>query len=407
MLLAIYLLLFPRGTGEEIQLQVRWIASVAEGASPPATGAQVSEGRASETPESEGGSRDRRRWAFRLGDRFGYLGDSGTVLFASDVLHHVSMTDERFVNYPDVSQTVVLHGPDGTMRSAIDAAGYPLLFEDRMLLLLPDGTTIAEWSIDGATAHRVWQYSIASVYSAIDVAGDVTLVGDIDGRLVALDGAGGELLHYRSRSGRLPVVVAVALSSDAMMAAALIDVEPQRVVVYRRDDEGYTQTAEYTLPASLRRPARMRFLLDDRFLVWEQPHALAGVRLDTDTRFELPLGAPVVDFAAVEDLGLLAVLYASEATGGDAAADAIGDTDAAADAAAADTASTGDAGDAGAAELPRPNVRSGELVLYNAVTRIPVGRLPVEARHFFLHADGDTVLLGLDDRIVAYRFIRG
>lgn len=359
LLLGGYLLLFPRGTGKELQLQVQWVTSV-DGASLPtaAVGQPAGESESAEHAETGG-----RRWAFRLGDRFGYLDESGALLYAADVLYHVSMTDDRFVNYPDVSRTVVLQGVDGTILSAVDAAGYPLLFGDRMLLLRPDGTTISKWSVDGIREERLWEYSFASVYSAIDVAQDVTLVGDIDGRLVALDATGQQLLYYRSRSGRLPVVAAVALSSDASMAAALMDIDPQRVLLYRRGDEGYTRVAEYELPDSLRRPAPLRFLHEDRYLVWEQPHAVAGVRIDTDSRFVLPLASPVVDFAAVDRHDLLAVVHAG--------------------------------------------AQNGELVLYNTATRIPAGRLPIQARHVFLRATGDTLLLGLDDRIVAYRFAQG
>ncbi|TVQ39997.1 MAG: hypothetical protein EA384_05350 [Spirochaetaceae bacterium] len=343
-MLALYLLLFPRGTGEGLQITVRWAAPI--NAADAATQDAEVVGRG--TP-----------LAFRLADRFGYLSrEEGELLLLQEAVYDVALDDGRFSNYSKVSQTVVVQDPRGVIVGSIDTEGYPLFFGNRTLVLHPDGSTISEWRSDGAL---MWRYSMPAVYSAIDAAADVTLVGAIDGRMVAVDRSGRELLRYRSRSGRLPVVAAVALSSDAESAAAMLDIDPQRIVLFRRDGDGYAATAELELAQSLRRPPQLRFVSADRLLIWEQPDSLGVVGIDTQTRYTMPLAGRLAHLADIPALDLLAVVT----------------TD------------------------------SNELMLLQLPHGSAVIRLPLAEGALFLRADDQTVLLGVDDVVVSYRLESG
>ncbi|TVR32262.1 MAG: hypothetical protein EA404_08305 [Spirochaetaceae bacterium] len=345
-LLAVYLLGFPRGTGQELQLLPQWVSDVSP-AAPAGNNAQGA-GR-----QQSGSAR-----AFRLGDRFGYLDRDGTLLLSEAVLYDVTLTDNRFANYSEVSQTVVIQDPAGSIIGTIDAEGYPLFLGELSVLLHPDGVTVSQWRSDGA---RLWRYSVPAAFSAIDAAADVTLIGAIDGRLIALDQSGGELLQYRSRSGRLPVVAAAALSSDAALAAAVLDIDPQRVALFERSETGYELSTELELPDSLRRPLLLQFAFSDRTLLWEQRDGLGGLRIGSRRRFELPLDGAVSGFADIPEMQLLAVITRDE--------DAM-------------------------------------LLLQPPYSR-PIIRLPLPHGDTFVRVDGRNLLLGVQDRVASYRLERG
>lgn len=339
-LLAVYLLGFPRATGQELQLLPQWVSDVSNNA-----------------PEAGPQQRDSAR-AFRLGDRFGYLDRDGTLLLSEAVLYDVTLTDRRFANYSEVSQTAVVQDPAGSIIGTIDAEGYPLFLGELSLMLHPDGVTVSQWRSDGA---RLWRYSVPAAFSAIDAAADVTLIGAIDGRLTALDQSGGELLQYRSRSGRLPVVTAAALSSDAALAAAVLDIDPQRVALFERSETGYELSTELELPDSLRRPLLLQFAFSDSTLLWEERDGLGGLRIGSRRRFALPLNGAVSGLADIPELELLAITTR--------------DQDA--------------------------------LVLLHLPYSRPVIRLPLPDSETFVRVDGQDLLLGVQGRVASYRLERG
>ena len=345
-LLAVYLLGFPRGTGQELQLLPQWVSDVSRVAA------------AGDNAQAMGPQQRADARAFRLGDRFGYLDRDGTLLLSEAVLYDVTLTDNRFANYSEVSQTVVVQDPGGSIIGTIDAEGYPLFLGELSVLLHPDGVTVSQWRSDGV---RLWRYSVAAAFSAIDAAADVTLIGAIDGRLTALDQSGGELLQYRSRSGRLPVVTAVALSSDAELAAAVLDIDPQRVVLFERSEAGYELSAELELPDSLRRPLLLQFAFSDRTLLWEERDGLGGLRIGGRGRFALPTDGAVSGLADIPELELLAVTMRDE----------------------------------------------NAMVLLQPPHSRPIIRLPLPDGDTFVRVDGRNLLLGVRGRMASYRLERG
>ena len=250
-LLAVYLVLFPRGTGIELQVSPAWITPMDD--------------------VDPGAPTDEAVFAVQTGDQFAYVTATGRVLHHDKVLHSVVMRDERFSNVSAVSAVTVIQDSRGGFLAAIPTEGYPVLGRQHTVVLHPDGATVSRWN---DAAANEWKHAFGSVVTDIATTDALTVVGRLDGRISVIDTDGELVFEYRSRGGRFPVVVAVAIDDHDQTVAALLDIEPQRLALFARDEEGFSLVTEVSMPAAIRRPAMMQFHDAADLLLWEQPEAL-------------------------------------------------------------------------------------------------------------------------------------
>ncbi|TVR05220.1 MAG: hypothetical protein EA403_03330 [Spirochaetaceae bacterium] len=250
-LLAVYLVLFPRGTGIELQVSPAWITRIDDvDPSPPGNEAV---------------------FAVQTGDRFAFITATGRVLHHDEVLHAVVMRDDRFSNVSAVSAVTVIQDPRGGFLGAIPAEGYPLLGNRHTVVLHPDGATVSRWN---DAADNQWTHAFGSVVTDIATGEELTVVGRLDGRLSVIDARGEMVFEYRSRAGRFPLVVSVAIDEHDQTVAALLDIEPQRLALFARNEEGFVLVSEISMPSAIRRPGMLRFQDNAGLLLWEQTDAL-------------------------------------------------------------------------------------------------------------------------------------
>lgn len=341
-LLASYLVLFPRGTGIELQVSPEWITRIDD-----------------VDPRSP---IDGTVFAVPTGDGFSYVTADGRVLLHDQVLHTVVMRDDRFSNVSAVSAVTVIQDPRGGFLAAIPAEGYPLLGNRHTVMLHPDGATVSRWN---DAAVNEWTNTFGAVVTDIATGDGLTVVGRLDGRLSVLNAHGEPVLEYRSRGGRFPVVVSVAIDDHDQTVAALLDIDPQRLALFARDDEGFSLVTEVSMPSAMRRPAMIRFHDDADLLLWEQPDALHVLHRQRGYQgsIELPgtLRAAAVD-PSVALLGVVAAL---------------------------------------------PDSVDGALLLHHPGSAIPFVRLPIPGGSAVLRMQDGLLLISTGSDLIAYRVKRG
>ena len=341
-LLAVYLVLFPRGTGIELQVSPEWITPMDD--------------------VDPGVPTDEAVFAVQTGDQFAYVTADGRVLLHDQVLHTVAMRDDRFSNVSAVSAVSVIQDPRGGFLAAIPAEGYPLLGSRHTVVLHPDGATVSRW--DDAAANE-WTNTFGAVVTDIATGDGLTVVGRLDGRLSVINAQGETVFEYRSRGGRFPVVVSVAIDDHDQTVAALLDIEPQRLALFAREAEGFSLAAEVSMPSALRRPAMIRFHDDADLLLWEQPDALHWLHREHGYQGSIELSGTLRAAAVDPSVALLGVVTAL------------------------------------------PDSSDGVLFLHHPGSDIPFVRLPIAGGSEVLRMQDGLLLISAGSYLIAYRVGRG
>jgi hypothetical protein len=251
LLIVLYFLLFPYPLGRELVVRPRW-------AVPVPTAAVIA-------PDPGAPS-----WQYQLGNRFGFLMNDGSALYAGTALYKVALSTSGFVNYTRLGTDWILQDTAGRRITSFSGSGYPLLGPDgtRIFNVKSDLSGIIELDRSGGT---LWGRDFPAPMTSASIQGDFLLVGLMNGSLHLINRQGSPVFESSPGGSRIPVVLGTALSPDGTFIAAVCGIGPQKLVVFRRHNGGYAPLPVRELASDYRREVRMGFSPDSRYLFFESP----------------------------------------------------------------------------------------------------------------------------------------
>ncbi len=211
---------------------------------------------------------------FRLGSLIGYFASDGRLVFREQIIHDAALFEESFVNYSSVSETAVLRDSDGRVVRSINEPGYPLGLGERLYILHPDGGGLSEWGADG---EALWSRKLPSLVTDVAAGDSMTAVGLISGEIMLLDAEGAEAARYRTLGSRIPVVYGVSMNEAAGTIAAVVGVDPQRLLFLNFRDGQLTPGVQGDLTSHFRRPVFLKFLSEYGLAAVETPNGVSFV----------------------------------------------------------------------------------------------------------------------------------
>jgi hypothetical protein len=276
--LVLYLLLFPDRLGEEISASLVWVNDI----SLESNGA-VTAGAPDISPDfiTEEGQPS-ELYAFRLGDIFGFIGDDGRFEYVGRAAYGVAFGEDIFINYPNVVSNLAVQDAAGRIRMGIPTYRYPFYLSGRLFLISSDRLSLSELDLGGA---GVWDRTFPSLVTAVDGNEAMMVIGMLDGRIEVLDRLGGTVFETIPDGSRIPVVYGCALSPDARYFAVVCGIDPQRLLLYRLDEEAdtYSEVLDLPLDGAKRRPVTVAFSEDGTVVFVETAYSIACLDVETHT----------------------------------------------------------------------------------------------------------------------------
>ena len=205
---------------------------------------------------------------FRLGDRFGYFTADGSILFVETVSYGVALAPDVFATYDSLSEGFAIRSPSGAEVSRVSAPGYPFFAAGRRFLIGPDQATVTELAGNGSAA---WTYQVPSIVTAFDASPSLAVFGLMDGTIVGFNRSGAVALDFAPGGSRIAGVYGVAASPDGLLVAAITGADKQRLVILEKRSTAYRVAYHRYLASDYRRPVSMAFTEDGQRLAYESP----------------------------------------------------------------------------------------------------------------------------------------
>lgn len=272
--LPVYLFLFPRPAGRETTVKPVWVLDLRRA-------------------PAEVGTAEARIFPFRAGERFGYAGIDGRIVYSGVSRHQVALSEKGFINYGSRPEHVVFMDPAGEFQFSVQSFGYPLLEEsgEALYSVNTDLAGLKRLSPDG---EILWQGEYSSPMTSMALHGEECLIGLLDGR-AALHGPGGEVLFELDPAGsRVPVILGTALADGGLALVSGID--PQSLVLV--GGQRYESVRSLELDSDFRREIALRFSPGGRFLYVEQEDGLTVLEPARDRIARLSLPGRLKSLAA-------------------------------------------------------------------------------------------------------------
>jgi len=251
----LYLVMFPRPLRKEMIFVPRWNLDLA--------GPMISD--ASDSGDV---------FPFIVPDGSGreYLGSvsgDGRLLYREPVYYRAAVSSRGYINYSSSGGDLITQDPRGNILEKHETEGFPLLTEDRFLVISRDRKGISRWDWSGG---QLWNFHFGSLITGLDIRSGGILLGFLNGDVSLLSDTGTELFHEVRRG---TAVYGCALSESEPFYATISELDPQILRLFTYTDGGSQLVWEKPLEDSYRTGRRIFFSDDGRLLHVEIPGGLA------------------------------------------------------------------------------------------------------------------------------------
>jgi len=291
----IYILIAARPIPEETVLKPRWITSL-ELNFPVRLGDYSA-------PEEEGQTflPSQILLPFRLGDRYGYVGDDGKFSINQIGKGYISLSEKNWAEYELVPSSIrVMDTQNELVLDIENPKGYPLFLDDRIFIVGNEQNSLTAL---GPNGEKLWIHDFPAPITCIDAAGGCVLAGTLDGTVELLDSQGNPIFTpFEPGGSRLSVILGCAISRDASRLAIISGIDDQRFLLLEQagvegrplrtpgvPGDTYKVIHHEFLTGGFRRPVHISFVSNDGKVAYEREGGMGIFDIASRSSINLPL----------------------------------------------------------------------------------------------------------------------
>ncbi len=207
----------------------------------------------------------------RTPGRFAYVDPSGRILFSSDMHAGLALSPRAYALFAASAEGFTLAHPGSGVSFRIESAGYPFFSAGRLFVLHPDQSGVSEFDPGG---RLLWSFEFPSIVTCHSANGRTAIFGLLDGRAMAVTGAGEIEFVLEPGGSRIDCIYGIAISGDSKRVALLSGLDRQRFLVYERTPSGMKEIHASGFLEGLTRPATLAFTGMDRHVFFERPEGV-------------------------------------------------------------------------------------------------------------------------------------
>jgi len=225
---------------------------------------------------------------FRLGERYGFVGDDGRFTLNRIGQGGVSISQRFWAEYPANPPYIQVMSPmDEPVLTIQDPRGYPLFLDNRVFIVGIEQNSLAGI---GPNGEELWRHDFRAPITSIDAAGGRVLAGTLDGAIELLDSEGRAVIPpFEPGGSRLQAVFGCAISADGLRLAVISGIDNQRFLLLEQAGDMFRVVYHEFLGNGFRRPVHVSFADNDRKVVFEREGGLGIFNIASRASVFLPL----------------------------------------------------------------------------------------------------------------------
>ena len=226
--------------------------------------------------------------SFRLGDRFGYVGDDGVFIINQITQGYISLSQELWAEYEANPSSIRVMNPlNEHVLDIENPRGYPLFLDDRIFIV---GNEHNFLTAIGPNGEELWRHDFRAPITCIDAAGGRVLAGTLDGTIELLDSRGRPVITpFEPGGSRLQAIYGCAIAGDGSRLAIISGIDDQRFLLLEQAGDIFRVIHHEFLGSGFRRPVHISFVDNDRRVVFEREGGLGIYDIASRTGINLPL----------------------------------------------------------------------------------------------------------------------
>jgi hypothetical protein len=224
----------------------------------------------------------------------------------------VSFSDDRWAEYGAIPEKIEARSPRGeTILVMENNEGYPVFLDDRIFIVSKEQNAIAQINENGIAE---WSYDFAAPLTCIDAAAGFLLTGSLDGSIELINENGRRVFSFEPGGSSISIITGCAISKDAARLAVISGIDDQRFLLLERFSNSYRVIYHEFLEDGFRKPVAVKFVDDDRRVVFDRDGALGLYEIASRNSIKLPFEGDIIAIDENTRDGLLFVIMSKNET---------------------------------------------------------------------------------------------
>ena len=231
---------------------------------------------------------------FYFGNRFGYIDDGGQFILnriqgegSNTSGTYLSFSVHAWSEYEAMPSSIEVFDPNNQLIMAVnEPGGYPVFLDGRTYIIGSEQNSVSSLDENG---NINWTYTFPAPLTAIDAAAGFVLAGTLDGAIELIDDSGTQIFSFEPGGSRLSVILGCAISKDGSMLAVISGIDEQRFLLIEKSGDNFRVMYHERLFTGFRRPVLIKFIENDKKIVFERNNGLGIYDIASRTSITIPI----------------------------------------------------------------------------------------------------------------------
>jgi hypothetical protein len=246
---------------------------------------------------------------FKMGNIFGYFNKEGKVTLRDKVFYGVTQTDDYFINYSSITDQLVIVDSKGEFVNSVPTTGYPYFHNDRLFLISTNRKKISEINLEGDV---LWENENLSEVTSLDANGEYVIAGYVNGDVIIVNPDNNVEKMFKPDLSRINTVYSTGLSDNSEYAAVISGVEPQYMLLFRKNHDKYTRIFSYQFVSSLRHSRITDFTYDNKYLYFGSQNTFYCYDIEKRKLNKIPVNDRLIKVSYIKEHDIFCLISKDE-----------------------------------------------------------------------------------------------
>ncbi|MBP5250904.1 MAG: hypothetical protein J6Z17_00650 [Treponema sp.] len=242
---------------------------------------------------------------FKLGQKLGYFTEDGDILLCVTFPYKAVISEYGFSTFGTANRVSDFYSQKNELLFSADLQGFPYLSQDKAYVFLPGGTSFARCLPSGKEAWRYEYYAPVSAFASGDVS---VCAGFADGKIMSFDDSGKITQDFFPGGSNYNVILGAGISHDGKTIACLSGHDRQRFIVSQEENNSSKIIFHKYIENETYNQVPVKFSADDSVVFYGFSEGLGLVNLRTHKSSEIKVKGRIIQIEESETTGFIFVL---------------------------------------------------------------------------------------------------
>ena len=242
---------------------------------------------------------------FKIGSFFGYFNNKGELTYRDKVFYGVAQSEKNFINYSSITDQIVINDSKGDFENTVSANGYPWFRGDRLFVVSTNRKKVSEITIDG---DLLWEDENLSEITSLDSNSSTAAAGYVNGDVIVVDSDYSIEKLFKPDLSRINTVYGTGISDNSEYIAVISGIEPQYMLLFRKNHDEYTKIFSYQFADNLRYSRLIDFTEDNRYLYFGSFESFYCYDIEKRNLYKIPVNDKLIKVSYLKEFDLFCIL---------------------------------------------------------------------------------------------------